>query len=497
MDYILVIVGAAVLYFLSNKFLSSLRDLPGPFLAGFTELWKFKIHEKGNWQETCAALHKKYGPIVRIAPNEVLISDPEAIRVVYALRSGFVKSQFYSVFNGFFKSDLFTTIDEPLHSWKRKNVQASYSYQAVAQLEPLVDAQIRILFKKFDEMESTNSEVDLTKWFRLFAWDLSGELAYGRSFGFLVAGEDTNGYVTFIDEGTRFGATLAQIPWIAPALALLSWTEQFKKLNEQKDRIAKLTINCVNDRVASQEKGRVDLLSRLIDLRTTKGTELDDEDLYTAAVEVTVAASDTSSTTLAMLFYFLCTHPRVLRLLQEEVDKAEVQDGLITLETARNQMPYLQAVIKETLRMYPVVGYHLPRVVPPEGKEICGRVFKGNTVVGMNAWVIQRNPNIFGEDVNDFRPERWLDEERAVYMDRYMLAFGGGSRQCIGKHFAFVLISKTVPNILRRYDVSLVDAKEKMHYDNHWVSEINLTYANSQFIKPDHVNVAVKSRNIT
>ena len=469
MYYVLGIIGAIVAYLLSNKYLSSLRDVPGPFLSGFTELWKFRVHERGNWHETCASLHKKYGPIVRIGPSEVLISDPEAIRVVYALRSGFVKSQFYSVFNGFFKTDLFTTIDETLHAWKRKNVQASYSYQAVAQLEPLVDAQSKILFHKLEQMESSGAQIDLTMWFRLFAWDLSGELAYGKSFNYLAAGRDTNGYVTFIDEGTRFGATLGQIPWMAPALLFLSWTQTFKKLNEQKDRIAKMTIDCVNDRISRKDQTRKDLLSRLIELRTTKGTELDDADLYTGAVEVTVAGSDTSSTTLAMLFYFLCTHPRVYRTLQEEVDQAELQDGVITLDTARTRMPYLQAVIKETLRMFPVVGYHLPRIVPPEGKEICGRYFKKNTVVGMNAWVVQRNPEIFGEDVNDFLPERWLDEERAVYMDRYMLVFGGGSRQCIGKHFAFVLISKTVPNLMRKFEMSLVDPKERMHYENHWV----------------------------
>ena len=72
-------------------------------------------------------------------------------------------------------------------------------------------------------------------------------------------------------------------------------------------------------------------------------------------------------------------------------------------------MPYLQAVMKEAMRMHPAVGISMPRYVPSGGAEIGGRYYPEGTVVGVNAWVIHRDREVFGEDADVFRPERWLE----------------------------------------------------------------------------------------
>ena len=86
----------------------------------------------------------------------------------------------------------------------------------------------------------------------------------------------------------------------------------------------------------------------------------------------------------------------------------------------------------------------------------------------MNAWVIHRNVNIFGPDANDFNPDRWLDSDAAANMDKYMFAFGGGSRTCIGRNFAMAAMSKLVPEFLRQFEIELADPKGEMKFDNHW-----------------------------
>lgn len=89
------------------------------------------------------------------------------------------------------------------------------------------------------------------------------------------------------------------------------------------------------------------------------------------------------------------------------------------------------------LRLHPAVGLSLPRVVPPEGFEVCGKYIPGGSVVGANAWVIHRNEEVYGEDVEEFRPERWL-QDNVSDMHRYFLAFGAGSRTCIGRNISWM-----------------------------------------------------------
>lgn len=73
------------------------------------------------------------------------------------------------------------------------------------------------------------------------------------------------------------------------------------------------------------------------------------------------------------------------------------------------KLPYLDAVIQESFRMHPAPGLILERVVPPQGITVLGEFIPGGTIVGCNAWVLHRRPEIFGSDVDTFRPERWLE----------------------------------------------------------------------------------------
>ena len=99
---------------------------------------------------------------------------------------------------------------------------------------------------------------------------------------------------------------------------------------------------------------------------------------------------------------------------------------------------------------------------------ICGYYFPAGSIVGMNAWVIHRNRDIFGPDADEFNPDRWLDVDAAANMDKYIFAFGGGSRTCIGRNFAMAAMSKLVPEFLRQFEIELADPKTELKFDNHW-----------------------------
>jgi cytochrome P450 len=128
------------------------------------------------------------------------------------------------------------------------------------------------------------------------------------------------------------------------------------------------------------------------------------------------------------------------------------------------RLPYLQAVIKEALRIHPATGFPMQRLVPPEGTTIAGRFIPGGSSVGINAWVAHRNQDVYGLDADEWRPERWLEIEeqgRGAEVEKYFFAFGMGSRTCIGKNISLLEMSKLVPQFLRRFDFSLDEAVEK------------------------------------
>jgi cytochrome P450 len=127
---------------------------------------------------------------------------------------------------------------------------------------------------------------------------------------------------------------------------------------------------------------------------------------------------------LRAVLYFLIKHPASLDKLLSELARAQKAGRLseiVTWEEAR-ALPYLDACIKEAGRLHPGVGMVLERVVPKGGVELCGQRFEEGAIVGMNAWVVHRDKAVFGEDADEWNPNRWLgDAERRVAMERCFL----------------------------------------------------------------------------
>jgi cytochrome P450 len=177
------------------------------------------------------------------------------------------------------------------------------------------------------------------------------------------------------------------------------------------------------------------------------------------------AGSETTAISLSSVFYFLLKNPRCYHKLMQELDEA-VKEGVIeerdgkTVSWAESQkLPYLDAVIQESFRLHPAAGLLLERVVPKQGMTILGEFIPGGTIVGCNAWVLHRRPEIFGQDVDTFRPERWIEAAEGKNglslkeMKATMFQFGSGARTCIGRNVSLLEVYKLVPSFLRRFEV--------------------------------------------
>lgn len=212
-----------------------------------------------------------------------------------------------------------------------------------------------------------------------------------------------------------------------------------------------------------------DLLSKFMQARESRPDFMTDTLVQTMAVSMAFAGSETTAISLAAVFYYLLRTPAALRTLRAEIDDfarrggfSDYETGLVTWSESQ-KLPYLDACVKEAFRMHPAAGLLLERIVPEPGVEIAGEYVKGGTIVGCSAWVIHRRPEIWGDDVDVYRPERWLrreghaaeDEDRRIkVMDGMMFQFGMGSRTCIGKNISLLEIYKVVPSLLRKFEVS-------------------------------------------
>lgn len=193
---------------------------------------------------------------------------------------------------------------------------------------------------------------------------------------------------------------------------------------------------------ARQERGseRNDILSKLLATHKEKPHELDDNAVTSMATSNIFAGSDTTAISTRAIIYYLLKNPEAKKKLVQEIDERREQDKLsdpVTLAEA-DSMPYLQAVMYEALRLHPAVGMSLPRTVPKDGAQVAGKFLPGDSVIGANPWVIHRNREVYGDNVDAFRPERWLEEKNNGDMHRFFFAFGSGSRVCLGKNVSWL-----------------------------------------------------------
>ena len=167
------------------------------------------------------------------------------------------------------------------------------------------------------------------------------------------------------------------------------------------------------------------------------------------------AGSDTTAISTRAILYHLLKNPACKTKLVAELDAAK-KEGKLTLPVSLAQadrLPYLQAVMYEALRLHPAVGMSLPRISPSSGATIAGRFIPAGTTVGANPWVIHRDSRVFGDDVEAFRPERWIEKSEAESqekgenggkvggygdMQRFFFAFGAGARMCLGRNISWM-----------------------------------------------------------
>lgn len=481
-----------------------LYHIPGPLFAGLSYIPRLVSVGKGSTHVDIINLHKKHGPLVRVGPNHVSFSDGEAITQVYSAMTKFEKSDFYIPFDvkaphGWVPT-VFSVRSEQAHRGIKRPIAGAYSMTTLLELEALTDECIAIFQTKMDEKISKSTyrkiELNLGDWLHWYAFDLITSITFSNRLGFMTQERDVEGIIEAIEGRLKYNATIGQAPFLHRFLlgnttvkAIANYIPAVAKMNTS-SRIVEFAANQVK-RYESKDRDALEYRDMLDRFRRTKADgqlQMTDLDVLLAAVGNIFAGSDTTAISLRSTFYYLVRNPACLKRLLEEIDEKDSAGKLSPIVTFNESqdMPYLQACLKEAMRMHPAVGLSLERIVPEGGITITGQFIPAGTIIGANPWVVARDQEVYGKDADDFRPERWLDlwkaaekdgkqaelaKDKLKKMERNFLAFGTGSRSCLGKNVSLLEMNKLVPQVLRRYRVELVDPEKPLRVENYWFAK--------------------------
>lgn len=230
---------------------------------------------------------------------------------------------------------------------------------------------------------------------------------------------------------------------------------------------AKLKARTIED-VSKEGKGSPlapDLLERFLEASEDFPQALDEQGIVGMLMSTISGAGDTTASTVGAMLFFLLKNPEALRKLEDELAVAGVHEIPTFAEVGK--LPYLNAVLKETMRVFTTISFPMERLVPAGGAVVAGMFFPEGMSVGCMPAAVHLNKKIFGDDVHAFRPERWLidDRERLRLMEAAHMGFSRGRRNCLGQSIAVMSMKKVVPALIMKFKFSLVDPDAPLRAD--------------------------------
>ncbi|XP_068655741.1 xanthotoxin 5-hydroxylase CYP82C4-like [Aristolochia californica] len=444
------------------------------------------LHTLGGNQQplvrTLGALADKYGPLITVwigVHPTVVVNSSEMAKECYTASDKHLATRPLTAagkFLGYDYAVLAFTQYGPY--WREVRKIATLHLLSARQLDLLnhvrvgeVDLSIKDLYKRWNENKQVPVKVDLEGWF--------GDLVFNNVV-MAVASKRYSGTNASGDEilASRFRKLMNDFsaqggdPIPSDAIPILEWFDVGGKIGAMKKTFKELDSICsiwLKEHQRRRLSGMHGTDRDFFDVMLTNKFQNHEYDADTitkaTCLSLVLAGTDTSSITLTWALSLLLNNRHALKKVQEELVTFVGKDRNVIEEDIPN-LPYLQAIIKETMRLYPPA----PLAVPHEAIEDCSiggfRVPAGTRVL-MNLWKIQRDPRLWTEP-NKFLPERFLTSNSDIDLRGQhfeLIPFGSGRRVCPGMSFALKVVHLTLARLLHSFDVGtpfgeLVDMTE-------------------------------------
>ncbi|EGN94651.1 hypothetical protein SERLA73DRAFT_187691 [Serpula lacrymans var. lacrymans S7.3] len=488
--------------------LHPLARFPGPLPNRISKLWMVWVNRKGGQWRHYYALHQRYGDVVRIGPNELSIRNVDAVLPVLGT-SGLPKGPFWTNRNPKGSTNALIMQRDPVeHARRRRPWNRALSTASLKDYEESIVLRSRELLDALGKRQG--QVMDMSMWMTFFTFDFMNNMAFGATSELMREGRDVNGVWQIIEDGVKFTGVAFLVPWAAPLLRMLPTSVQ-----------ALLQLKSFAQTSAERrlERGceKKDLFYHLMDEEGHETVRPSQPVVISDSLLAILAGSDTTATSLSVLFYFILRHPEVYKRLQTEIDlafhtegegKEEAEDPVDFAKMAG--MPYLNACINEALRLYPAVLSGVQRqIIPGSGGKMIGPFFVPEPAnMFIHTYSIHRDPRYFSPYPNSFWPDRWLPSSHRVdfigasskvsasaqsdfvHNTAAFIPFSLGPNNCVGKNLALLELRAVTCHILHRFELSFGPSEEGVWEMEKWEERIEDYFT---VIRPP-LNMVLRSR---
>jgi hypothetical protein len=440
-------------------FLYRKTRVPGPWYVYCTSL-VLKHHELSkNRRLWIHSLHKKFGPVVRLAPNEVSFADLDAMKEIYQSGgSGYDKTEFYKLFYQYGERTMFSTLSKQDHAQRKRLFADRYAMTNVMRPD-MIDGIKERAIRVVDICNACHGEaLDVYVTLHCYAlvsvvllascdasWLMTniGSAQDGAShFLFNPGGTDSlrNAEDRKIMQELSYHDSITQryLEYYWPYFSRLPTPFSNKPFSQSRQY--------VQSQALAAHPHETSLIAKL----RSKIPELSSLQCAAECMDHLAAGIDTTGDALCFLMHELSL-PRSKHI------QARLRDELqSSVEAPLDQLSYLDAVIKEGLRLFPPIPMSFPRYVPgPEGRTISDYFLPSQTIVSCQPYSLHLlNKDVWAADGHDpaiFAPERWLHDISEKDMSHLFFAFGAGGRGCIGRNLASVEMKLLLREIYTRF----------------------------------------------
>ncbi|KAF5490301.1 Cytochrome P450 monooxygenase hmp1 [Colletotrichum fructicola] len=419
-------------------FFGPLSKFPGPKYRAFSNIFEIWSIVNGTDNIDRPALHRKYGPIVRVAPSVLSFAGGDGVwKDIHGFNvsreGGIIKEPvFYSKIFAFTDvSNLITARDHSIHARQRKVLARSFSNTALIDQQPIFHRWAEKFVDKLAGKAGAGNTIDMVKYFNCTTFDIMGDLTFNEDLNMLEEGE-CSPWVESIFGSVKAATFLLGVKTHSRAARLLA--DAFLKYNPavQRKQIENW-MYCAErvERRLKREPKHPDLWSRILGMEK-ESESLTMEEQYANGFLFMTAGTETIASALSAITFYLLQNPRHLEKVTKEVRLRFSTSEDMSLE-ALASLPYLQAVIQEGLRLHPPLPIMLPRVIPKGGARVAGEWIPGGTIVGIH-FLSMHTQKLYFKKPLEFHPQRWLRDPE-FENDQLDMAkpFLMGPFNCIGK----------------------------------------------------------------
>ncbi|PNP85900.1 hypothetical protein FNYG_00956 [Fusarium nygamai] len=398
------------------------------------------------------------GPIARMSPNRVHIDDPNFYHKVYSTGTKFLKEPAMFRYAG--ELDALPFIMDPTaHKVRRGIVDPMFSPRAIKDFSPLALQIIKGALKKIGDSYETGKPVSLKRLESNFAMDIIMKLCFGKDMNCTQGKEGTEALVDSMVALTHSFSLIKHFPTLGkimqsfPTHVLTYIIPGFVEFRNPCAQWANEVRERHQNGVYTDETGRQTVFDAILDAepdRSTKG-------LVDEAFSLVIGSTETTVTTITYDVWCILKNPEVEKKMLEELRTVETNsDGLMEHPNLIN-LPYLTAVIHETLRISSPAPGILTRLVPSGGTKYGSHLLPADTSVSTAQRLIHYDPILFPEpEPETFMPERWLDNSDKA-SKKNLIPFSKGPRMCVGLNLSYMEAYVFLGNLIRRLDLSLQD----------------------------------------